>query len=118
MNQEELKRVVVWQYTLVCLISLLIGVFAGWLAGLSALAGGFCVCVPNSLLALKLLLALKARRTLRPMAVIVGELLKMLAICTLFVLVAKFFDGLNWPAMLAGIIAAVAGQFALIITKH
>ena len=42
----------------------------------------------------------------------------MLAICTLFVLVAKFFDGLNWPAMLAGIIAAVAGQFALIITKH
>lgn len=118
MNQEELKRIVVWQFALVLIASFVAGLLAGKTAGLSALAGGLCVAVPNSLLALNLIVGLQMRKPMRPALVIVGEFLKILVTCVLFVLVAKFFADLNWPAMLAGIVSAICGQFALIFIKH
>lgn len=118
MNQEELRRIVVWQYALVFLSALAAVLIAGKTAGVSALAGGLCVAVPNSLLALNLIIGLMLRRPIRPVVVIVGEFLKILVTCILFVLVAKFFSDLNWPAMIAGIVSAVCGQFALIFIKH
>lgn len=118
MNQEELRRIVVCQYALVFIVSIGAFLIAGKVSGLSALAGGLCVAVPNSVLALNLMISLMQRKPMRPMVVIVGEFLKMIVTCILFVLVAKFFAELNWPAMLAGIISAVCGQFALIFIKH
>ena len=47
-----------------------------------------------------------------------GELLKIFVICVLFALTAKFYADLNWPAMLAGIIAGVFGQLISIFIKH
>ena len=118
MNREELIRIVVWQYAFVCVVAAV--AWLGWslAAGLSALAGGLCVAVPNSIFALNLIISQMTRKPMRPSGVIVGEFLKMIVICCLFAAVAKFFSGLNWPAMLAGIIAAVFGQFGLIFNKH
>lgn len=118
MNQEQLRRIVVWQYALVLITGIAAFFIAENEATLSALAGGLCVAVPNSALAFRLIVAMNNRIKLRPMTVIVGELLKMIATCLLFLLVAKFYEDLNWLAMIAGIIAAVFGQFVLIFIKH
>ncbi len=118
MNREELIRIVAWQYVFVCVVAAVAWLGWGMVAGLSALGGGMCVAVPNSIFALNLILTQMARKPVRPTGVIVGEFLKMIVICALFVLMAKFFPGLNWPAMLAGIVAAVFGQFALVFSKH
>ena len=53
-----------------------------------------------------------------PALILLGELLKIFVICVLFALTAKFFTDLNWPAMLAGIIAGVFGQMISIFIKH
>lgn len=118
MNREDLIRIVAWQYALVCVVVAVSWIFLGTVAGLSALGGGMCVAVPNSIFALNLIIGQMMKRPMRPIGVIVGEFLKMIVICALFVAMAKIFPGLNWPAMLAGIIAAVFGQFALIFNKH
>lgn len=118
MNREDLIRIVAWQYALVCVVAAVSWVFWGTVAGLSALGGGMCVAVPNSILALNLIIGQMMKRPMKPIGVIIGEFLKMIVICILFVVVAKFFSGLNWPAMLAGIIAAVFSQFVLIFNKH
>ena len=118
MNREELIRSVVWQFVFVFVAAAVVWLGWGVNAGLSAMAGGLCVAVPNSIFALNLIISQMTRKPMRPSGVIVGEFLKMIVICCLFAAVAKFFSGLNWPAMLAGIIVAVFGQFGLIFNKH
>ncbi len=118
MNREELIRIVVWQYAVVGVVCAIVWLFWGTNAGLSALAGGMCVAVPNSVFALNLLIGLIVRRPVKPAGVIIGEFLKIFAVLTLFALTVKLFQELNWPAMLVGIIAGAFGQFALIFVKH
>ncbi len=118
MNREELIRIVVWQYACVSAVALVAWLVWGTTQCLSALAGGLCVAVPNSLFAFNLIIGQLSGKSVRPIGVIVGEFLKMIVICCLFAAVAKFFPGVNWPALLAGIVAAVFGQFALIFYKH
>lgn len=118
MNQEQLRSIVVWQYAIILVVGIVAFFIAGNEATLSALAGGLCVAIPNSLIAFRLIVAMNRREQLRPMTVVVGELLKILVTCLLFVLVAKFYADLNWPFMIAGIIAAVMGQLVQIFIKH
>jgi hypothetical protein len=49
---------------------------------------------------------------------LVAEFLKILVTCALFVLAAKLCAGLNWPAMLSGIIAAAGSMFLLPLFKR
>ena len=51
-------------------------------------------------------------------ALFVAEFLKILVTCALFVLAAKLCAGLNWPAMLSGIIAAAGSMFLLPLFKR
>lgn len=118
MNREELIRIVVWQYAFVAIAAILSSFLGGMNGCLSAAAGGLCVAVPNSLFAMKLLLAQLSRRQMNPMGVLIGEFLKMIVTCALFVLVAKLYVGLNWPAMIFGIIVAVCSHFVLLFVKH
>lgn len=118
MNREELIRIVMWQYSLVGVAAVLSSFLGGMNGCLSALSGGLCVAVPNSLFAMKLLMAQLSRRQLNPMSVLIGEFLKMIATCMLFVLVAKLYVDLNWPAMIFGIIVAVCSHFVLLFVKH
>lgn len=118
MNREELIRVVFWQFATVVVVAL-----AAWIgfysnAGLSAMAGGFAVAVPNAMFALVLLRSLGKKKPTAPALILLGELLKIFVICVLFALTAKFFTELNWPAMLVGIIAGVLGQMVSIFIKH
>jgi ATP synthase protein I len=118
MNREELLRLVVWQYAAVVAASVFSGVVAGLNGGLSALCGGLCVAVPNSLLALNMLLWVSRKDGANSAAVLVGIFVKMFVTVALFVVVAKFFPNLNWLAMIFGILAAVGSYFLLLINKH
>ncbi len=118
MNREQLIRVVLWQLATVIVTALAAGIGFGSAAGWSALAGGMCVAVPNTVFALYLIRSLGREKPLPPIMVPLGELLKIFVICVLFALTAKFYADLNWPAMLAGIIAGVFGQLISIFIKH
>ena len=114
MNREELVRVVLWQFAAIVVTALV-----SWIGfGLSAMFGGLCVAVPNAMFALYLLRSLGSKKPVAPALILLGELLKIFVICVLFALTAKFFTDLNWPAMLAGIIAGVFGQMISIFIKH
>ena len=113
MNREELVRVVLWQFAAIVVTALVSWIGFGSGAGLSAMFGGLCVAVPNALLR-----SLGSKKPVAPALILLGELLKIFVICVLFALTAKFFTDLNWPAMLAGIIAGVFGQMISIFIKH
>ncbi len=118
MNREELLRLIVWQYAAVALAAVFSGLLAGVTGGLSALCGGLCVAVPNSLLALNMLVWVDRKSGGNSAAVLIGIFVKMFVTVALFVVVAKFFPNLNWLAMIFGILAAVGSYFLLLINKH
>lgn len=118
MNREELVRVVLWQFAAIVVTALVSWIGFGSGTGSSAMFGGLCVAVPNAMFALYLLRSLGSKKPVAPALILLGELLKIFVICVLFALTAKFFTDLNWPAMLAGIIAGVFGQMISIFIKH
>lgn len=113
--QSLVQSVVVqWSVSvIVALIALLIG---GKFAGLSGLLGAACVALPNSLLAFKLLM-----NSMRPdggsgSTVLVGEFVKIAAVVLLLVLVVKLGGALIvWPALLAGLIAALKSYWVMLV---
>lgn len=117
MNRTELIRIIVCQFALVSAVALF-AAFFGLNAGLSAAVGGLCVAVPNTLVVVNLLVCNALKKPLPPMVILVAEFLKILVTCALFVLAAKLCAGLNWPAMLSGIIAAAGSMFLLPLFKR
>lgn len=118
MNREALIRVVSWQFATVIVTALVVWIWFDSTVGLSAAAGGLCVVIPNALFALYLIRSLVRKKPVPPIVIPLGELLKIFVICALFALTAMFFTELNWPAMLAGIVAGVFGQLISIFIKH
>ena len=114
MNRTELIRIIVCQFALVSAVALF-AAFFGLNAGLSAAVG---VAVPNTLVVVNLLVCNALKKPLPPMVILVAEFLKILVTCALFVLAAKLCAGLNWPAMLSGIIAAAGSMFLLPLFKR
>jgi ATP synthase protein I len=115
-SQQSLVQSVAVQWSvsvIVALIALLVG---GKWAGLSGLLGAACVALPNSLLAFKLLM-----NSLRPdggsgTTVLVGEFVKIGAVVLLLVLVVKLGGALIvWPALLAGLIAALKSYWVMLV---
>lgn len=119
--RRESQQSLVWSMAvqwsvsvIVALIALLIG---GKAAGLSGLLGAACVALPNSLLAFKLLM-----NSMRPdgsgstTTVLVGEFVKVVAVVLLLVLVVKLGGALIvWPALLAGLIAALKSYWVMLV---
>lgn len=118
MNREVLIRVVIWQFATVIVTALAAWIGFDAAAGLSAMAGGLCVVVPNALFALCLLRSFSKKKPMSAVMLPLGELLKIFVICVLFALTAKFYTELNWPAMIAGIFAGVFGQLIPFFIKH
>lgn len=118
MNQTELIRVVVCQYAFVLLASCGGALISGMNAALSALVGGLCIALPNSFLAMTLVCLMSLKTAYSAYVVLVGEFTKMVVSVVLLFLVAKFYGDVLWPAVLLGIIAAIASNFATVIFKH
>jgi len=118
MNREILIRAILWQYALVGagIVVTLLGFGAN--AAISCACGGLCVAVPNSMLALRLIVRQVAKVPGNPVGLLVGEFVKLGATCALFFVTAKYYPGLNWPAMIFGIIVAALSGLSLLWEKH
>lgn len=114
-SQQSLVRSVAVQWTVCVVVALIALLIGGMHAGLSGLLGAACVTVPNSLLAFKLLM-----NSMRPdggssTTVLVGEFVKIGAVVLLLVLVVKLGGALIvWPALLAGLIAALKSYWVML----
>lgn len=113
--QQSLVQSVAVQWSVSVIVALIALAIGGWTAGLSALMGAACVTVPNSLLAFKLLM-----NSIRPdggsgSTVLIGEFVKIGAVVLLLVLVVKLGGALIvWPALLAGLIAALKSYWVML----
>lgn len=116
MNRRTLIRVIFWQYCLVFVAALCGGLIFGSNCGLSCAAGGGCVVIPNTALAAYLLVA-QAKGNANSASLLLFEFLKLFVACLLMFVVAKYYVGLNWPAMLFGIAIGAFSSFALMVGK-
>lgn len=80
-------------------------------AGVWALAGGAVCVVPAALFAFELSRAAKRSPQAFGVALVLGELVKVVLVTALFVLAYSRFGGVNAAALLFGFIAAIQGYF-------
>jgi ATP synthase protein I len=113
--QQSLVRSVAATWSVSVVVALIALAVGGKAAGLSALLGAAASALPNSLLAMRLLL-----NSLKPgggsgVTALVGEFVKLGATVLLLVLVVKLGGALIvWPALLAGLIAALKSYWVML----
>lgn len=113
--QRELLESTAVQLVVCAVVAVLALIVGGAGAGLSALVGAAIYAVPNSLLAFKLLLNTQRPDGGSPATVLVGEFLKVGLVVALLWLTARLGgELLVWPAMLAGLVAALKSYWVML----
>lgn len=114
---RQAARVLVLQAALAVLAAVFAAVYWGLSGGMWALAGGAVCIAPSAMFAFELSRAAKRSGTAFAVVFLLGEMVKVLAVTSLFVLAYSRFGGVNAAALLLGFIAAIQGYFlALLIT--
>ncbi len=113
-----LIRAILCQYILIFVGTIGTGVFCGMNGAFSCALGGLCVAIPNTFLAGYLLMQQAKNGAQQPVALLIFEFLKLATTCLLFLLVAKLYSGLAWPAMLIGIAVGALSNFAMLFGKQ
>lgn len=89
-------------------ITVLAGIIAwliwGPLAGLSLVAGGSAIALPNALLAIRLKMS---RPESAPMVLLIGEFVKIGLSVLLLWAASQWIVGLSWGALMVGVILAL-----------
>ncbi|MFI4939405.1 MAG: ATP synthase subunit I [Burkholderiales bacterium] len=97
------------------------GLAAGLLGGtpalVSALLGGLCCVVPNSLFALRLFANAQKAGGANPMTFFIGEFIKIALTVALLGAIAWLYHGLNWLALIAGFIVALK-SYIILLFRH
>jgi len=115
-TSRGLARAVVAQCVMGVLAALIAWVVAGTAAGLSALVGAGAYLVPNTLFALRLLLAAYQPGRNYPFTFFLGEAFKLVATVLLLWLAVRLGgDRIVWPAMLIGLICTLKGYVLLLM---
>jgi ATP synthase protein I len=115
-TSQGLVRAVVAQCVMAVLATVVAWWVAGTAAGLSALVGAGAYLVPNTLFALRLLLAVNRPGQTNPFTFFLGEAFKLVAtVLLLWLAVHLGGDGIVWPAMLIGLICALKGYVLLLM---
>jgi ATP synthase protein I len=110
-------RLLLTQLAMTLAVSAIAGLAAGKHAFASALLGGLCCVVPNSLFALRLYLGLLKQRNFSPMTFFVGEFLKIAMTVALLAIVAWFYRDLNWLALTAAFVVALK-SYIFLLFRH
>ena len=108
---RQAARVLVLQVILAGLAAVIAAAVWGLSAGAWALAGGAVCVAPAALFAFKLSRAALHSGQAFGVALVVGELIKVLLVGALFALAYSMFGGVHAAALLLGFIAAVQGYF-------
>ncbi len=89
----------------------------GWAAMFSAIFGGLCCVVPNSLFALRLFLDTKRPGGANPISFFIWEFVKIGMTLALIGATALLYRDLNWFAMIGGFIVALK-SYIFLIFRH
>ena len=115
---RELLWAVLAQGAMALVAASIAGIFAGKLAGLSALAGAGAYFFPNALFALRLLVSVLRSEPTSPVAFFGQELLKLLMTALLLWGLARVAsEWLVWPAVLLGLIFTLKGYVLLLMFR-
>ncbi len=112
--KRPMLRLVLTQLAVTLVAAAVAGLLAGWHAFLSALLGGLCCVVPNSLFALRLYVGAQRPGTLSPLTFFFGEFTKILLTVGLLAAVVWWYRDLNWLALLAAFIIALKSDIILL----
>ena len=110
-------RVVILQLVSTVVAGLIAGLLGGTPALLSALLGGLCCVVPNSLFALRLFANAQKAGNADPMAFFIGEFIKIALTIALLGAVAWLYRDLNWLALIAGFVVALK-SYIILLFRH
>lgn len=110
-------RVILLQLAATIVAGLVAGLLGGTPALFSALLGGLCCVVPNGLFALRLFAQAKKGGTPNPMPFFIGEFVKIALTVALLGAIARLYHGLNWLALIAGLIVALK-SYIILLFRH
>lgn len=110
-------RVVLLQFATTIIASVIAGLIGGAPALLSALLGGLCCVVPNSLFALRLFANAQKAEAANPMSFFIGEFIKIALTIALLGAVAWLYRDLNWLALIAGFVVALK-SYIILLFRH
>ncbi len=110
-------RVIFLQLASTIAAGMVAGLLGGVPAMVSALLGGLCCVVPNSLFALRLFADAQKPGGANPMSFIIGEFIKIALTVALLGAIAWLYHGLNWLALIAGFIVALK-SYIILLFRH
>lgn len=110
-------RVILLQLAATVVTSVVAGLIGGVPALLSALLGGLCCVVPNSLFALRLFAEAQKPQGANPMSFFIGEFIKIALTVALLGAIGWLYHGLNWLALLAGFVVALK-SYIILLFRH
>jgi ATP synthase protein I len=110
-------RLVLLQFATTIVVSVLAGLIGGMPALWSALLGGLCCVVPNSLFALRLFANAQKLEGANPMSFFIGEFVKIALTVALLGATAWLYRDLNWLALIAGFIVALK-SYIILLFRH
>ena len=110
-------RVILLQLATTVVAGLVAGLLGGMPALFSALLGGLCCVVPNSLFALRLFADAQKPGGANPMSFFIGEFIKIALTVALLSAIAWLYHGLNWLALIAGFIVALK-SYIILLFRH
>ena len=110
-------RLVLIQLATSLLAALVAGLLAGLHAFVSALLGGLCCVVPNSVFALLLYMGARKPGTLSPMSFFFGEFTKIALTIAMLAAVVIGYRDLNWLALFAAFIVALK-SYIILLFRH
>jgi ATP synthase protein I len=110
-------HVILLQLAATAVASLVAGLLGGVPALLSALLGGLCCVVPNSLFALRLFAEAQKPHGANPMSFFIGEFIKIALTVALLGAIGWLYHGLNWLALIAGFIVALK-SYIILLFRH
>ena len=110
-------RIVSLQFIATAVAGLIVGLVWGGPAMFSAVLGGLCCVVPNSLFALRLFANAQRPGAANPMSFFIGEFIKIALTIALLGAVAWLYRDLNWLAMIAAFIVALK-SYIILLFRH
>lgn len=108
-------QIVLLQLATTVVASVIAGLIGGLPASFSALLGGLCCVIPNSLFALRLFANAQKAGGANPMSFLIGEFIKIALTIALLGAVAWLYRDLNWLALIAGFVVALKSYMILFI---
>ena len=110
-------RLVLLQLATTVIASVIAGLIGGAHALVSALLGGLCCIVPNSLFAMRLFANSQKAEAANPMSFFIGEFIKIALTITLLGVVAWSYRDLSWLALIAGFVVALK-SYIILLFRH